>query len=113
MIKMGARARLRIGIVSPPYIRIVNDMNGYGGTERIVPELVNNLIRRGNYVTLFAPEGSETGSKLITTGPALWANNYKLTGEEESQGIKRTLDAVYQKKESFDIIHFHMDEGLT
>ncbi len=109
---MVSKETLKIAVVSPPYIPVGPNIK-YGGTERVVLELVKNLQRRGHEVTLIAPENSETPAKLISTGKALWANNYTLTREEEVEGIRRTLDAANENKSSFDIIHFHIDEGLT
>lgn len=106
------REKLKIAIVSPPYIPVGPNIK-YGGTERVVLELAKELKSMGQGITLIAPENSETPAKLISTGRALWADNYTLTKEDEIRGTKRTLDIAYDNKDSFDIIHFHIDEGLT
>ena len=59
--------RLRIAQVAPPYERV--PPLGYGGTERIVDELVRELTRRGHEVTTFASGDSEVPGRLIETVP--------------------------------------------
>jgi glycosyltransferase involved in cell wall biosynthesis len=104
---------LRIGLVAPPYIPIKTKINGYGGTERVISDLISSFIRKGHDVILFAPEGSRTPARLISTGRPLWADNYTLTGREEQEGIERTLELAYIHKNDVDILHFHIDEGLA
>src|ERR671922_4697 len=45
----------------------------YGGTERVVSTLTEELVRRGHQVTLFASGDSHTSAQLVPTVPeALW-----------------------------------------
>ena len=57
--------RLRIAQVAPPYERV--PPLGYGGSERIVDELVRELTRRGHEVTTFASGDSEVPGRLVPT----------------------------------------------
>ena len=49
--------RLRIAQVAPPIERVPPE--GYGGTERVVFELIRELVARGHDVTTFASGDSE------------------------------------------------------
>ena len=59
-----AKEKLRIVQVAPLWFTI--PPKGYGGIERIVSMLTEELIRRGHEVTLFASPGSVTSAKLIS-----------------------------------------------
>src|SRR4029079_12465030 len=56
---------LRIAQVAPPIERVPPE--GYGGTERVVYELVKELVARGHDVTTFASGDSRVPGKLIPT----------------------------------------------
>ena len=58
---------LRIAQVAPPLEPV--PPAGYGGTERIVSELVNELDRRGHEVTTFASGDSTVPGRLVPTVP--------------------------------------------
>src|ERR1700683_2389755 len=53
---------LRIAQVAPLYESVPPKL--YGGTERVVSYLTEELVRRGNEVTLFASGDSQTSAKL-------------------------------------------------
>src|ERR1700691_5083811 len=59
--------RLHIAQVAPLYERIPPRL--YGGTERVVSYLTEELVRRGHDVTLFASGDSQTAAKLIPGCP--------------------------------------------
>ena len=54
--------RLQIAQVAPLYERIPPEL--YGGTERVVSYVTEELVNRGHDVTLFAAGDSETAAKL-------------------------------------------------
>ena len=58
---------LRIAHVAPPFERV--PPRAYGGTERIVHELVVELDRRGYDVTTFASGDSEVPGRHVVTVP--------------------------------------------
>ena len=58
---------MRIAQVSPLIESVPPKM--YGGTERIVGYLTEELVRRGHDVTLFASGDSETRAKLVSCSP--------------------------------------------
>ncbi len=51
---------MKIGVIAPPFIPIPPP--GYGGTELVIANLVEGLIRLGNEVILFAPKDSKTSA---------------------------------------------------
>ena len=59
---------LRIAQVAPPIERVPPEM--YGGTERVVHELIVELVRRGHEVTTFASGDSEVPGRLVPTCPS-------------------------------------------
>ncbi len=79
----------------------------YGGTERVIYALTEELARRGHNVTLFASGDSQTSGKLVAIFPkslreARWENVY-------GPNILSLLNIgyAYQKQKDFDIIHDH------
>ena len=76
----------------------------YGGTERVVSYLTEELVKRGHEVTLFAAAGSETRAELI---PAV---NHPLRDAHILDSTPFTvaeIAKVYKKADKFDIIHNH------
>src|SRR5579884_3541532 len=62
---------VRIAQLAPPFERVPPAC--YGGTERVVHALTEELVRRGHDVTLFASGDSTTSARLVPTVPvALW-----------------------------------------
>ena len=80
----------------------------YGGTERIVASLCDNLVELGHDVTLFASGDSKTNAKLhpITSeGLRLLNPPVKVPQAYTMQQI----DIVLQQAHKFDIVHNHVD----
>jgi glycosyltransferase involved in cell wall biosynthesis len=101
----GARQTLRIAQVAPP-LEAVPPI-GYGGTERIVGELVLELHRRGHEVTTFASGDSNVPGRHVTTVPrALRPIGF---GDNPEEHFRATIDAVLAHEGEFDIIHAHLD----
>jgi glycosyltransferase involved in cell wall biosynthesis len=79
----------------------------YGGTERVVSYLTEELVRLGHEVTLFASGDSVTRARLIPACPeALWRNK---DCRETLPHHVRLMDLVFQDVSRFDVIHFHCD----
>jgi glycosyltransferase involved in cell wall biosynthesis len=79
----------------------------YGGTERVVAWLVDELVELGHDVTLFASGDSATRAKLV---PA-WPRALRL-GRPRSDPIAAQaalLEAVAKGATDFDVIHAHID----
>jgi glycosyltransferase involved in cell wall biosynthesis len=70
--------------------------------------LTEELVRRGHEVTLFAAGDSHTAARLIPTVPeALWHTDPPLADLNPFWAI--TLDAVWDHRDEFDLIHSHLD----
>jgi glycosyltransferase involved in cell wall biosynthesis len=96
---------LRIAQVAPP-LEAVPPI-GYGGTERIVAELVRELHRRGHQVTTFASGDSRVPGRLVATVPEA-LRPAGLTGAAEA-GFRQTAEQVLALESEFDLIHVHVD----
>lgn len=79
----------------------------YGGTERVVHLLTEELVKRGHEVTLFASGDSETSAKLVSVYPrALREAKIKdLYGANIFTMLNIGLS--YSRQSDFDIIHDH------
>lgn len=78
----------------------------YGGTERVVSWLTEELVRKGHEVTLFASGDSRTLGKLVPSVP----HALRLAGVRDHTAHQLvTLDAVRRRAGEFDVIHFHVD----
>ena len=81
----------------------------YGGTERVVHWLTEELVALGNDVTLFASGDSQTSAKLDAT----WPKALRLDGSVRDANALHMvmLERVLQKcdNEEFDFLHFHLD----
>lgn len=78
----------------------------YGGTERVVSWLTEELVRQGHDVTLFAAGGSKTAAKLVTGCD----EGLRLQGMRDHTASNLVmLDGVRRRADQFDIIHCHID----
>jgi glycosyltransferase involved in cell wall biosynthesis len=80
---------------------------GYGGTERIIDELVRELDRRGHDVTVFASGDSTTAGRLVPTVERALRPEGRVA--EDGPYVLATLDAVLRQADRFDVIHAHLD----
>jgi glycosyltransferase involved in cell wall biosynthesis len=96
---------MRIAQVAPLYESVPPRL--YGGTERVVSYLTEELVRLGHEVTLFASGDSQTSARLIAACPrALWRDQ---SCRETLPHHVRLLEMVFQDVSRFDVIHFHCD----
>jgi glycosyltransferase involved in cell wall biosynthesis len=78
----------------------------YGGTERAVSYLTEELVRQGHDVVLFGAGDSETSAQLVScTEKGLRLSNILNAEPYNAQ----QLEQVRQQAEDFDILHFHTD----
>jgi glycosyltransferase involved in cell wall biosynthesis len=79
----------------------------YGGTERVVSWLTEELIALGHQITLFASGDSVTSARL----EASWPRALRLDGSVRDPNALHMmmLERVYQRAGEFDILHFHLD----
>jgi glycosyltransferase involved in cell wall biosynthesis len=80
----------------------------YGGTERIVSYLTDELVRLGHDVTLFASADSVTAAELV--GCASVALRLDGNVRDPIPYYMLMLDRVRELAEEFDILHFHIDQ---
>jgi glycosyltransferase involved in cell wall biosynthesis len=99
-------ARLRIAQIAPLYERVPPKL--YGGTERVVSYVTDELVRRGHEVTLFASGDSQTPARLEAGCPQA----LRLAKRPELATFLHVpmLTEAYQAAERrFDVIHSHVD----
>src|SRR6185503_8183453 len=79
----------------------------YGGTERVVYWLIEELVALGHEVTLFASGDSCTSAKL----KAFWPRALRLDGSIRDPNALHMLmlERVRQRADEFDFLHFHLD----
>ncbi len=79
----------------------------YGGTERVVSWLTEELVTLGHDVTLFASGDSRTTAHL----EPIWPRALRLDGKvRDPMALHMAmLEQVYQRADQFDILHFHLD----
>src|SRR5436309_4302345 len=79
----------------------------YGGTERVVAWLVDELVELGHDVTLFASGDSVTRAKLNS----VWPRALRLGRPRSDPMAAQTalLEAMSQQAPEFDVIHAHID----
>ena len=80
----------------------------YGGTERIVSYLTEELVRLGHEVTLFASGDSLTSANLVSCTPQ--ALRLDPNVRDVLPYYMLMLDRVRQRSEQFDVLHFHIDQ---
>ena len=96
---------MRIAQVAPLYESVPPKL--YGGTERIVSYLTEELVREGHEVTLFASGDSMTQARLVPVCP----ESLRLAPNCIDQLAHHVLmlEYVFSERRNFDIIHFHID----
>jgi len=96
---------MKIAQIAPLYESVPPKL--YGGTERVIFNLTEELVAQGHDVTLFASGDSTTSARLIAPCKrALWRdpqNRDKLAYHYVM------LDQVRRIAHKFDVVHFHVD----
>jgi glycosyltransferase involved in cell wall biosynthesis len=96
---------MRIAQISPLFEAVPPKL--YGGTERVVYSLTEELVAMGHDVTLFASGDSVTSATLapmreqaLRLDPSVkdWVALYN-----------RMVELIYRRKDEFDVLHFHID----
>ena len=80
----------------------------YGGTERIVSYLTDELVRLGHDVTLFASGDSVSSAKLVPCVPQALRLDHNV--RDPIPYYMLMLDRVRDHADEFDILHFHIDQ---
>jgi glycosyltransferase involved in cell wall biosynthesis len=96
---------LRIAQVAPLFESVPPRL--YGGTERVVSYLTEELVRQGHRVTLFASGDSSTSANLVP----IWDRALRLDPRRPAAAALHTLqiEEVFRRADDFDVIHCHLD----
>lgn len=96
---------MRIAQIAPLYESVPPHL--YGGTERIVSYLTEELVRQGHDVTLFASGDSVTEATLISP----CERSLRLSPDCLDPFAHHAIlyDQVFSRRDEFDILHFHTD----
>jgi glycosyltransferase involved in cell wall biosynthesis len=96
---------MRIAIVSPLFESVPPRL--YGGTERVVSYLTEELVRQGHQVTLFASGDSRTNASLRP----VTRRGLRLDPDCQDTLAYHVimLDEVIESASEFDVIHFNID----
>jgi len=96
---------MRIAQIAPLFESVPPRL--YGGTERVVHYLTEELVRQGHEVTLFASGDSITSAELVACTPRALRLDPDVRDSVPHQML--LLDKVRQRAEDLDILHFHVD----
>jgi glycosyltransferase involved in cell wall biosynthesis len=96
---------MRIAQLAPLAERVPPKL--YGGTERVVSWLTEELIALDHEVTLFASADSVTAADLVPVWPS--ATRLSRPQPDPSAPIATLLEAIAARAQDFDIVHCHID----
>jgi len=96
---------MKIAQVAPLYESV--PPHSYGGTERVVSYLTEELVRQGHQVTLFASGDSITQGRLVAPCPQALRLNPTCIDSLAHHFVM--LEQVFATAADFDIVHFHID----
>ncbi len=95
---------MRIAQIAPLFEAVPPKL--YGGTERVVSWLTEELVRQGHEVTLFASGDSRTSARLVPCAPEA----LRLSGARDMLAPHVLMvERVAQMASEFDVLHFHLD----
>jgi glycosyltransferase involved in cell wall biosynthesis len=97
---------MKIAQIAPLYESVPPKL--YGGTERVVSYLTDELVHQGHEVVLFASGDSVTDAKLVPVS----RRALRLEGPHVIDPIAhhvRMVEMVYRQLHDFDLVHFHID----
>jgi glycosyltransferase involved in cell wall biosynthesis len=96
---------MRIAQIAPLYESVPPKL--YGGTERVVSYLTEELVRQGHDVTLFASGDSKTSARLTPCCDIALRLNPSVRDGLPYHVIM--LEEVRKRADEFDVLHFHID----
>jgi glycosyltransferase involved in cell wall biosynthesis len=96
---------LRIAQISPLTEAVPPKL--YGGTERVISWLTEELVALGHEVTLFASGDSVTSARL----EPMWPTALRLDGSVRDPNALHVsmIEQVARRAKEFDLLHFHLD----
>jgi glycosyltransferase involved in cell wall biosynthesis len=96
---------MRIAQVAPLFESVPPKL--YGGTERVVSNLTEELVWQGHDVTLFASGDSVTGARLVA--PCRRSLRLDESCIDQLAHHVLMMEQVFAAADGFDVIHFHID----
>jgi glycosyltransferase involved in cell wall biosynthesis len=96
---------MRIAQVAPLYESV--PPHAYGGTERVVSWLTEELVRQGHQVTLFASGDSVTAAELVPACRQALRLDPGCVDQLAPHLVM--VEEVYRQADRFDLVHFHID----
>jgi glycosyltransferase involved in cell wall biosynthesis len=96
---------MRIAQVAPLFESVPPKL--YGGTERVVSYLTEELVRLGHDLTLFASGDSLTSARLVPSSEQSLRLDPGCVDQLAHQ--IRQLEQVFKEPDEFDVMHFHID----
>jgi glycosyltransferase involved in cell wall biosynthesis len=97
---------MRVAQVAPPFESV--PPSRYGGTERVVATLTDELVRRGHQVTLYASGDSDTAAQRVpVVEQALWRRQPSYRDFSPFWAIE--LGKLIRQVDGFDVVHSHLD----
>src|SRR5882762_2530963 len=96
---------MRIAQVAPLFESVPPRL--YGGTERVVSWLTEELISMGHEVTLFASGDSITNAQLVAACPRALRLDPQCVDPLPHHIVM--MDRVFSEATHFDVVHFHVD----
>src|SRR5512145_342441 len=96
---------MKIAQIAPLYERVPPLL--YGGTERVVSYLTEELVRQGHDVTLFATGDSITNARLVSCAERSLRLDKQVVDPLAYHFVM--LEEVFARAAEFDIVHFHID----
>lgn len=94
---------MKILQIAPPVFKIPPD--GYGGTERIIFYLTEELVKQGHEVAILASVDSKTSAKLIPYTESLRGKN---DSRSNSRAYNDLFHIIKDVSKNYDILHFHL-----
>ena len=96
---------MRIAQIAPLYEFVPPKL--YGGTERVVAHLTDELVRRGHEVVLFASGDSNTAAELVSCRDVALRLDSDLSWDIPAH--LSMLAEVRNRAHEFDVLHFHLE----
>src|SRR5262252_966659 len=96
---------MKIAQVAPLYESV--PPHGYGGTERVVSYLTEELVHMGHDVTLFASGDSRTRARLMPVVERSLRTDPASVDAQATHVVM--LEQVWRAAQTFDLVHYHID----
>lgn len=111
------RRDMKICIIAPVVIPILNKGQEYGGIETVISLASEEMVRRGHEVYLFASGNSKTSAKLIATTPESLGQGVSFEKEKKcnrkayEMAVKKYPDIIWDHTLSLHAHKLHADKS--